>query len=367
MNRLLLVLLVIIVFAGYLGTLIARDPGYVLVTYGEYSMQTSLWVMLGLVLGVSLGIYLLLRITGVIRKAPAAYRGWRGHQQTRRASDLTVKGLRLLAEGEYQRARKFLESGAQNNEARAINYLAAARAADDSGDSEARESFLRLAEETDGSLARARSVVAAELALVREEPDVALRVLKDVKPNNHILQLKAKALRASSDWREMLSGLAEIRKSSPALAGEIEKEAARRGLDADKLSDEERHNLFKSLSAELKKDPVFIESYIRGLDNRDVVEPVLRAAIKKSWLPELVMLYGELGEGTLKTRLKNAEGWQKNHSTDAALQYALGCIYAQGGETNLARECLGRSIELGGVPVAEVKLKELITGQGLGA
>ncbi len=51
MKRGLLLLLVVIAVAGYLGTLIARDPGYVLLAYDGYSMQTSLWVLVGLFLG----------------------------------------------------------------------------------------------------------------------------------------------------------------------------------------------------------------------------------------------------------------------------------------------------------------------------
>jgi HemY protein len=364
LNRSLLLLLVIVVLAGYLGTLIARDPGYVLIAYGDYSMQTSLWVMLGIVLAGSLLFYALLRITGIVRKAPEAYRGWRGHQQTQRASDLTIKGMRLLAEGEYQRARKFLDSGARNNEAKAINYLAAARAADDMDDREGRESYLRLAEETDKSLARARSVVAAELALDRNEPEVALRVLKDIKSNHYISQLKARALRQSSDWKEMLAALPDLKKTDTTLALDIEREAVELGFTSSELDDEARHNLFRSMSVPLKKDPAYIAMYVWSLEDKDVVEPVLRTAIKKAWQPALVALYGELGENTQQMRLKVAEGWQKQHSADAALQYCLGSIYEQGGEMSLARECYARSVELGSLPQASRKLGELLAAEG---
>jgi len=53
MKRSLVVLLVLIVAAGWLGTLIAEDPGYVLITYGEHSVQTGLWVFFGVVIDVS--------------------------------------------------------------------------------------------------------------------------------------------------------------------------------------------------------------------------------------------------------------------------------------------------------------------------
>lgn len=364
MNRSLLILLVVVVLAGYLGTLIAGDPGYVLVAYGDYSMQTSLWVMFGLVLVFSLTAYLILRVTGIVRKAPESYRGWRGHRETQRASDLTIKGLRLMAEGEYQRARKYLDSGAQNNEAKAINYLTAARAADDMGDAEARESYLRLAEETDSSLGRAANVVAAELALDRGEADTALDLLKDAGSNPHIVQLKVRALQGSSSWQEMLATAGEIRKSDSELGQAMEREGARLGLGAASLDDQARHILFKGLSTELKKDPEFIAIYVESLSDRDVVEPLLRTALRKSLDPELVRLYGEMGESTLKVRLKTAEGWQKANSTNAAVQYCLGRIYEQGNEPSLARECYSRSVDLGGPPEAGVRLAELLAGDG---
>ena len=364
MNRSLLILLLVVVAAGYLGTLIAQDPGYVLIAYGEYSMQTSLWVMLGLVLTITLLVYLALRVTGIIRRVPAAYLGWRGHQQTQRASNLTIKGQKLLAEGEYQRARKFLDSGALNNESQALNYLAAARAADQMGDGEARESYLRQAVEIDIGLSRARSVVAAELALARGEPDVALKMLKDTKSNDHILQIKLKSIQAASSWSDGLLTVPEMRKTNPAVALAIEKEAAAAGLSDASLSDNARHDLFRNLSVELKKDPTYIALYVRGLNDRDVVEPVLRAALKKSWNPELVALYGELGESTLQIRLKTVENWQTSNSADSALQYCLGRIYEQSGQGSLAKECYARSVDLGGPSDAATRLAEIMALEG---
>ena len=108
MKRSLIILLLVIVFAGWLGTLIARDPGYVLISYQDYSMQTSLWVMMGILLGFSLVLYVTLRLINIIRRSPLMYRGWRHDQQQDRASNLTIKGLTLLAEGEFDRARRCL-------------------------------------------------------------------------------------------------------------------------------------------------------------------------------------------------------------------------------------------------------------------
>lgn len=364
MKRQLVILLVVIVAAGYLGILIAKDPGYVLITYGNYSVQSSLWVMLGLGAFLFITTYIVLRLTGVIRRVPRSVKNWRGSQQSRRAENLTVKAQRLLAEGEYSRARKFLESGAEHNTSSAVNYLEAAIAADHAGDAEARETFLRRAEEADSSLARARAVVAAELALDRGEPESALRLLHNLKGNEHILALKARALQASDDWREALLALPEIRKDLPDAARALERRLTALGFADTDLDDAGRHQLYKSLSAGMRADPVCVSQYVKSLTDDAAAEPVLRSLLKKDWQPELVALYGELGESSATVRLKHAEGWQKKHSTDAALQYCLGCIYADTGDASLAKECLMRCIELGEVPGVRRRLGELLASEG---
>ena len=36
--------------AVLIGTLVSKDPGYVLIAYGPYQLQTSVWMMLALVI-----------------------------------------------------------------------------------------------------------------------------------------------------------------------------------------------------------------------------------------------------------------------------------------------------------------------------
>ena len=364
MKRALLILLLVVVMAGYLGTLIARDPGYVLVTYDGYSMQTSLWVLLGLLLGISSLIYIIVRGTQVIRKSPGIYRFWRSNQKVARANQLTQKGLLLLAEGEFQRARRFLDGGIKDGLLPGLSYLAAARAAEEMGDAEARETYLRLAEESDSNLARARSILTAELAIARGDSDAALNALSQVKPNEYALKLKQKALQLDQSWRDMLKSVPELRKARPLAALALEKDAAKLGLPAQANDDGALNELYKSLSADCKQDGDVITAYARALGNSSHAEPVIRAALKRSWRTELVALYGELDESTLKTRQKTARGWLKKYPEDAELHYCLGCLHQQAGELNLARESLNHAIEFGGGHRANEKLAELLAEDG---
>ena len=62
MKRTMTVLLVIIALAVWLGTLAARDPGYVLVSYDGATVQSGLWVMLVLVTAAIFATYYTIRL-----------------------------------------------------------------------------------------------------------------------------------------------------------------------------------------------------------------------------------------------------------------------------------------------------------------
>ena len=362
MKRGLLLLLVVIAVAGYLGTLIARDPGYVLVAYDGYSMQTSLWVMVGLFLVLCLAAYLLFRSVNVFRYGSGVVSEWREAKREARTSRLTQKGLRLLTEGEFDRARKFLDGAGEDSDAKGINFLSAARAADNQGDHLARETYLRRAVETDPSLSRAATVLSAELALRREDPVAALTALESIKLNGYAADLKRQALKMNDDWRTSMAALSGLRKLLD--TGSFEHEVALTGLRAEAGNDVELNALFKSLGANVRNSREVLSQYVKSLSYKAHAEPLLRAAIKRSWDSGYVSLYGDADFDTLKARRKAAEGWLKLHEEDPALHYCLGCLYELSNEPNLARESFTRSVELGESPQAHEKLGLLLEQNG---
>ena len=362
MKRGLLSLLIVIAVAGYLGTLIARDPGYVLVAYDGYSMQTSLWVLVGLFLGFFLAAYLLFWSVSFFRYSSGVVREWRGAKKEVRTSRLARKGLTLLAEGEFDRARKFLDRSGEKSDAKAINFLSAARAANNQGDHEGRETYLRQAVETDPSLSRAAIVLSAELALRRRDPAAALAALNSIKLNRYAAEMKLQALEMSDDWRSSmvaLPGLRKLLKTEP-----FENELALTGLRAEAGNDAQLNALFKSLGANTRNSREVLSQYVQSLSYKAHAEPLLRSAIKRSWDSDYVSLYGDADFDTLKVRRKAAEGWLKQHEEDPALHYCLGCLYELSNEVSMARESFARSVELGGSLKGHEKLGFLLAQNG---
>jgi len=362
MKRGLFLLLAVIAVAGYLGALIARDPGYVLIAYDGYSMQTSLWVLVGLFLGFFLAAYLLFWALRSFRYGSDVVREWSGAKKEARTSKLTRKGLTLLTEGEFDRARKFLDGSGENGDTKGMNFLSAARVANNQGDHQGRETYLRQAVETDPSLSRAATVLSAERALRRGDPAAALTSLGSIKLHRYAAEMKLEALKMNDDWRASMAALPGLRKL---LEIELfENEVALAGLIAEAGNDAQLTALFKSFGVGVRNSREVLSQYVKSLSHKAYAEPLLRSAIKRSWDSRYVSLYGDADFDTLKARRKTAEGWLKLHEEDPALHYCLGCLYQLSTEPNKARESFTRSIELGGSQKGHEKLGFLLAQNG---
>src|SRR4051794_17525153 len=121
MRRLLIVLVLALVVGGAVGTLMARDPGYVLISYDEMSFETSLWfALLALIAGYFV-LRALLWIASRIVRSGAGVASWQQNRRARVAQARTMRGLMLLGEGDWIAARKALLADAQQLEAPLIN------------------------------------------------------------------------------------------------------------------------------------------------------------------------------------------------------------------------------------------------------
>lgn len=365
MRRSLLLLLVVIVFAGWLGTLISRDPGYVLVSYDGSSLQTSLWVALGLLGGVVALIYYGLRLMGFIANSSGSWNNWRDDRKRSRAHDLTAKGMKLLMEGDFERAQRFLVSGAEHNSSAAINFLNAARAADKLNDVEQRQAHLRRAVEEDATIDQAAALVSADMSAARGEWRKCVLTLSSMKSNDAVMSLRKRALFELKDWQGLHALIPALKKSlgkESFLA--FEKDIAlARITDPDESSDA-MQVIFKNLSAELRKDSDIVLAYCRAVDNDKQAEAALLRAIKDNWQPELLQCYGSLGSETRLKRLKQAESWLKHHADDASLQLCLGKLYESQGDLSKARESYEKSIDLQSTEEANENLAGLLAFDG---
>lgn len=357
MKRNMLTILVVIVVAGLLGTLIQRDPGYVLVTYDGYSLQTSLWVGTGLVTALVLLLYYGSRLLRVLLNSTGYFSEWNLRRRQNRAVELANRGQLLFQEADYARARKFLEKSATNHRFPAGVHLLAAETADYLGDATSRESHLRLAAET--GTAKAANMLAARLSARRGDWQLCLSILEQLPVNDFTMALKRDALLAVDQVDGIVEALPTLRK-----VGDVDVLEKRVAIDQmNQGSVEDVRAAFRKLPADMKVDEDVVLKYCHVVGEKES-EDALRNALQKNWQRSLLLAYGQLGTLTLTKRLSQAKTWLQSHRDDADLHLLLGLLFEKQGQRDLARDEFGKSLAIRNSREANERMAGLLSFAG---
>ena len=367
MKKSLFYLLIVVVIAGWIGTLMARDAGYVLIAYDGATLQTSLWVMLGILLGLGLVALYFYRLFHIVGGAAKRLSTWKEGEQLSRSTKLASKGLIYLQEGSFERAEKFLLSAAKASEYPAANFIYAAKAADRQGLSKKREEYLKKARlaDADAKTEQSIAVASAEMAAMRGEWQACLGFLQNSDINKLTLALKTQCLTKLEDWQSLEEIFPQIRKYEDATTClELERKLVLAKFSQPAHSDNVLIKKYKKVSDTLRGEEVILMSLFRALKSEKEKEALLRKALMKNWQPALVEVYGALGKETLKRRVKTAEAWLEVHNQDAALQFCLGQLYEALGDRERAKLYYTKSVELGGNQKAGSALAKLLISDG---
>ena len=356
-----LYLLLVVVVAGWIGTLISRDPGYVLLTWEGYSLQTSLWVFIALIAFVLVSGYYGLKWLRILLNSGGFIKNWQSERSRRRASELTARGVRFLAEGEYERARRFLLTGIGGNETPESNHLALAEVSHLLGQAEERENHCRQALEINPDLRKAIATLRARLFAADGDWQDCLRALSEAGDNMTTQRLKKEALLGIEDWHGLQQLLPKLRKSDD--VSEIERLVATAKLQDASSGTGEKKKAYKQLTAVEQDAPETILSFVEGLPEKEA-ESILRTSLKSSWQRELLVSYGQLGTETLDKRLKQVNSWQKRHTDDADLHLCRGLLLELKGDRTGARESYERSNILSPSRLASERLAHLSAFNG---
>ena len=127
MRRLFVFILLALLLGVGLVAVIETDPGYVLLAYGNYTFETSLWVGLLLLIVLVFAISVLLRLFYRVVGGRRSLSSWLGSRKARNSVRHSTLGLINYTEGNWSAARRELLRGAEHSDAPLANYLLAAR------------------------------------------------------------------------------------------------------------------------------------------------------------------------------------------------------------------------------------------------
>ncbi|MBP0049592.1 heme biosynthesis protein HemY [Marinobacterium sp. AK62] len=384
MKKLFIFLLIFLVAGAWLGQMMVQDPGYVLLAYKQTTVETSLWVLLLLVIVGFALIHWLLNLISSARLPTDRVRHWRSNRNRRVAHNKTLKGLAALSEGSWWKAQRYLSQAAERSDLPVVNYLAAARAAHEQGDIKGSDALLAKARESSPKTLVAVGLTQAELQLERGqlEPSLAnlLNLRRQAPRNTQLLRLLKETYLRLEDWMALIQLLPELKKQQVADAdslAELELLCHRNRLhqclqtlpeSAD--AQEQLRTLSRSWQAvpqALQRNPELAAEYVqlmRQIGAESEAETVLLDLIKRRWDAALVRLYGLVQGQDPHKQLEQAQRWLKRNPESAELELTLGRL-------NMRVECWGkaithfeRSLELEPSTEAAEELKRLLLHLG---
>jgi HemY protein len=342
---------------------LAADPGYVLLRLGDTSYETTAVVAF-------VGLVLLWALIGLVwRLGRWPLRLW-FRRVRKKSRERLANGLVALAEGRYARAEKELARATQYRELRAPALLATARAALALGETARADAALDEAAETAPGAALA---LRARLKRERGEHAEAFRLLAgearttSLVPSAWVEYIEAALATGEVDAATAaLQPLARSQALSPSVFDALEARVLAAALAAQRSADG-LNAQWAALSRAQRRVPAALAAYAariaqlgQPLSGMSEIEGYLR----KDWSDTVVLAYAELAGADTGARLRQAEGWLKQHPNSVALLTALGRLCVAGRLWGKAREYLERALAISETAANWEALGDCHAGEG---
>ena len=343
--------LIALVVAAGVAVAIQYDSGYLLLAYGQTTVEMTLWVAVAVLAVFCFAVWLLFSFLRRGAKLTDRLGSLRSERRAQRARLQQHRGVVAYVEGNWQKARRLLQDAAHDGEGPLIGYLLAARASQRLGDDKGVVQALSRAEHCGARADVAVALTQAEIQIERGQLEPALATLSRLRSraDRHpaVLGLLARVYRGLNDWTGLRELIPELRKRSLLADNDLAslEELALRG-EMRNLQQAGDAAALKQWWRQLSKgdcQAALLRDYIPALlavAEADEASNLLRQAIKMEWQDDLVLLYASIDDSNPQKQLSTAEGWLKEHSDSTTLLLALGRISLRNELWGKAREYL---------------------------
>jgi HemY protein len=363
-----LIIGVVILVASVAAALWLRDhDGFVVIQVGAWSLQASLFVFLGALLVAWLALSLTFGALRRLWRAPKGMRRWALWRRHKRAREGLLNGLIEIAEGNYATAEKTLLASSEAVEMPVFNHLLAALAAQRRGAWEARDEYLRRADEAEPRARTAVGLLQARLQVDAEQWEQALATLnwlrERIPANRSALALLARTLEVVGDWDRLAALLPELRRREVLPDASMEALEARViGARLASADTTELESVWDGLSRDQKRRPAIRAAYARALLEAERIGEAhgkLKGWLRRGLDSQLLRVWGGLTGSVVNNALRQTEKWLENQPEHPELLYAAGRLAATNGGRERARFYLESAAARMSDPQLEADLAEL--------
>ena len=381
MRKLLIIfVLALLAGAGLIG-LLEQGSGYVLVSFGDTSIEMTLLV--GVMIYVLLTCFLLwLLLTIRWLSVAGGVRHWWSSRRSAKQRSKTAQGLLLYADQDWQKASLLLSQSADHSSMPVVNLIFAARAAADNNELNKARQLLQRLKITYPKAKLLADKLLAELLIVEEKLDEAVQLLESLHRKNPsdpgILRLLVDTYFLRGDWTLAQKMLGDIKHYSvlnkraiELLELDIYTSLLAEFVADPEFTEQEQQaqlaELWELLPKSLRKVPEVIVHYADALtmvNGMDKLQPLLTKALNSHWHSDLVDRFGVLQAPKPEKQLATGEKWLSSHAEDPELLLALGRICRRLGFMGKARDYLTSAVNIDPSPQTYLELAEVLETMG---
>jgi HemY protein len=378
MVKLIIGLLILVIAVLLAVMLVQDDPGFVLIKYGDFSLETSLAFGIVAVVGGGIAIQVLIRLLLAVWRLPSTLSKQAENRRFEKGRKLLNKGLIDLAEGRFEQSESNLLKMIDYAENPLLNYLAAARAAQQLSKFDERDNYLKAAHDAKPEAEIAIGVTQAELQLASCQTERALATLthlRSVAPkHDYVLKLLARIYFKIEEWQLLCELLPEVRKKKLFKDDQLQQLELKAYIGClDCAASSETTSLEKTWAKIPKVNQNNVELLLHYLElvqrnNQDtrLVEQLIVKSINQQWNTRLIDYYGRLQVEDVTSQLATAEKWLQDYGSSDVLLLALGRICIRLKLWGKAQSYLDASVGLHANPQTSLALAELLSREELG-
>lgn len=315
---------------------IQQAPGHVLISLGNWRLETNLWLALFSVVLLVLIVQMLLKSIHLIHRGIAHIHSlFKPGMSPQNAKKEFAKGMQALILGHWTLAETALSKAAAYCDHPLLAYAGAAYAAISLGRNP--EHYFLAARKNCPKDTEIILIIQAILTRRYRDPTAVSAILSLLNKNAELpaaLLLKLELAEEREDWVTCLALIPKLRRTHAAPVEQLlamERQAVTMILDDLTLDLDTRTSAWEGLSSMQQTQPEMVAAYAHFLDEQeqpDKALSILRKALKRSWHPSLIDTFGQICGSHPSKQLEIVLAWLEQRHHEPSLTLCLARTYA---------------------------------------
>jgi HemY protein len=324
---------------AWLYSVLGNNPGYVLVSFGAWSLETTLVAMVLFLLLILVLIYGLYCLAGFLNPL-GLLRGdsfFGSSRRRKKAAHASEEGLRLLLLGHWQEAYKLLVENADRVESPVFNLLAASLAAWQRGDNSSTNYCLEQAalksQRDKPGIKTLKALLEYRSGKVEQSLAILLALDKEAPGSPYVLNLMKTIYYSVEDWEKLSAFLPELEKHKVIKSDELTR--LRETIASEKISlitietggAAALIKQWENIDKKVRKGEEITLAYLHKLLDFSQDEEALTIAsafLKNQWSDKIVLQTGYIDAPDSGPLLMLLEKWLKSRPNNGTLMLSLG-------------------------------------------